>query len=73
MSIGSERVGVTYNPSGSSKVDEVKAVTATLIDSMQPLVDLGGGAGRCAAIAQTKYEEAGMWAVKAITKPKKEA
>jgi hypothetical protein len=33
------------------------------------VVDIGDEAGRCAAIAQTKFEEAAMWAVKAITKP----
>jgi hypothetical protein len=69
MSKGEYRVGVTFNPSGNERVDLVKAAVAELIDTLQPIVDFGGEAGRCAAIAQTKFEEAAMWAVKAITKP----
>jgi hypothetical protein len=67
---GEHRVGIDFNPSGNPEVDQVKGVVAALIDNIQPIVDTGGAAGRCAAIAQTKYEEAAMWAVKAITKPR---
>lgn len=70
MTKGEYRVGTSFNPGGSSQVDGVKQITAGLIDEMQPIVDLGGEAGRCAALAQTAYEQAAMWAVKAITKPK---
>lgn len=70
MTKGANRVGMSFNPSGNAEVDEVKSTVASLIDGMQDIVDLGGEAGRCAAIAQTKFEEAAMWAVKAITKPK---
>ena len=66
---GEYRVGVSFNPSGNELVDYTKAITAGLIDGLQPVADTPGEAGRCAAIAQTKYEEAAMWAVKAITKP----
>lgn len=69
MGKGDYRVGVEFNPSGSAHVDTVKRMTAVLIDGLQLLVDEGDEAGRCAAIAQTKFEEAAMWAVKAITKP----
>ena len=72
MTKGEYRVGIGFNPGGHSQVDGIKHITAGLIDEMQPLVDLGGEAGRCAAVAQTKYEEAAMWAVKAVTKPKED-
>jgi len=70
MTKGQYRVGASFNPSNNPEVDSAKFRTAELIDSLQPIVDTGGEAARCAAIAQTKYEEAAMWAVKAITKPK---
>ena len=64
---GGDRTRVAFNPSGKVEVDTVKRQTAELIDSLQIIVDHGDEAGRCAAIAQTKYEEASMWAVKAHT------
>lgn len=69
MTKGEYRVGCSFNPSGKSQVDGVKQITAGLIDEMLPLVERGGEVARCAALAMTKYEEACMWAVKAITKP----
>ncbi len=57
-----------------SQVDQmvkVNRLTAELIDLLQDIKDLGLEAGRCAAIAMTKFEEAAMWANKAITKPRK--
>ena len=72
MTKGEFRLGIAFNPSGSTQVDGVKQITAGLIDEMQPIVDKGGEAGRCAALAQTQYEQAAMWAVKAITKPTEE-
>jgi len=65
---GQYRVGVSFNPSNHPVVQDVKVAVASLVDLLQPLVDLGDEAGRCAAIAQTKLEEACMWAVKGITK-----
>jgi hypothetical protein len=74
MTKGEYRVGVSFNPGGHGQVDGVKQITAGLIDEMQEILDAGHNseASRCAAIAQTKYEEAAMWAVKAITKPEPE-
>lgn len=69
MSKGAFRVGVEFNPSNSHEINTVKQNTAVLIDMVEPIRENGGEAGRCAAIAQTKFEEAAMWAVKAITKP----
>lgn len=69
MATGEERVGIAFNPSGNQEVDQVKGATAALIDNLQGIVDHGDEAGRCAALAQDRYEAACMWAVKAITKP----
>ena len=67
MSIGEERVRVNFNVAGSSEVDEVKLTTAALIDGMEELKHNAPEAARCAALAQTHYEVAAMWAVKALT------
>lgn len=70
---GEWRVGIDFNPSGVEAVDEIKKTTASLIDMMEEIasnrVDPGA---RCAALAMTAYEEAAMWAVKAITKKAKQ-
>lgn len=66
---GEYRVGVSFNPSSSSAVDEIKRKTAELIDLMMALTRNRGAVGtREAAIAATAYEDAAMWAVKAVTK-----
>ena len=67
-SIGEERVGLDFNPSGNQEVTATKVAMAHEIDNLQRIVDHGGEAGRAAAIAQTKIEGACMWTVKAITK-----
>jgi hypothetical protein len=62
--IGEARVRVTFNPSGDSVVDRIKQETARLIDICEGLKPLDA---RLASLAQTAYEEAAMWAVKAAT------
>lgn len=64
MSEGEYRVGVDFNPSKDPDVDDIKTLTACLID----LIEKSGKYGRCTALAMTAYEEAAMWAVKSITK-----
>ena len=64
MTIGEDRVRVTFNPAANSAVDQIKQKTAELIDMCE---GLKGYDGRLAALAQTAYEEAAMWAVKAAT------
>ena len=64
---GDKRVGRDFNPSGKMDVDAIKQDTASIIDRLE-LVEGDGETMRCVAIAQTKYEEAAMWAVKAMTK-----
>jgi hypothetical protein len=68
-------VGVNFNPSNNPLVDKVKTLTAELIDLMdcEEIKNLNMGnheIGRLKDIAVERYEEAAMWAVKAITKSK---
>lgn len=63
-SIGELRVRADFNVSGKSIVDEIKAKSAELINICETLKERDG---RLASIAQTSYEEAAMWAVKAAT------
>ena len=64
MSIGQDRVRYNFNPSNNGVVDDIKRKTAELIDMCERLKDQDG---RLGALAQTAYEEAAMWAVKAAT------
>ncbi len=64
MSIGEDRVRVQFNPSSINTVDIIKQKSAELIDICEALKVHDG---RLAALAQTAYEEAAMWAVKAAT------
>jgi hypothetical protein len=63
-SIGAFRVRESFNPSGNEMVDKIKRYSADLIDLCE---DLKAKDARLAALAQTAYEEAAMWAVKAAT------
>jgi len=67
-SLGAARVRESFNPSDSSLVDKVKRFTADLIDLCEEHKGLDP---RLAALAQTAYEEAAMWAVKLVTTEKK--
>ena len=66
MSIGTDRVRLGFNPGGDSMVDRIKKKTADLIDLCEELKDKDP---RLAALAQSRFEEAAMWAVKAATTP----
>lgn len=66
--IGETRVRTTFNPSANGDVDVIKQRTEELINLCDHMKD--GAAGekiRLIALAQTSYEEAAMWAVKAAT------
>jgi hypothetical protein len=63
-SIGARRVRESFNPSKDNVVDKIKRYTADLIDICEELKPLDA---RLASLAQTAYEEAAMWAVKAAT------
>ncbi len=66
-SVGAHRVRESFNPSGDDMVNKIKRYTADLIDLCEELKPLEP---RLAALAQTSYEEAAMWAVKAATTKK---
>ena len=70
--IGENRVRMTFNPSASSDVDIIKQRSAELINLCDHLKGDGkstiaGEKIRLISLAQTAYEEAAMWAVKAAT------
>jgi hypothetical protein len=64
-SIGEQRVRTEFNPSADSLVDQIKQKSAELINICEDLKKLRDA--RLASLAQTAYEEAAMWAVKAAT------
>lgn len=64
LSIGEQRVRTQFNPSADSTVDMIKQKSAELINLCETLKDKDP---RLASLAQTAYEEAAMWAVKAAT------
>jgi hypothetical protein len=64
MSLGANRVRETFNPGQDEMVVKIKRYTADLIDLCEELKHKDG---RLASLAQTSYEEAAMWAVKAAT------
>jgi hypothetical protein len=64
MTIGEDRVRTSFNPAKDTLVDQIKQRSAVLIDTCELLKERDP---RLAALAQTAYEEAAMWAVKAAT------
>jgi hypothetical protein len=64
MSLGEDRVRVKFNPSDDSVVNQIKQRSAELIDLCETLKAKDP---RLAALAQTHYEDAAMWAVKLAT------
>ncbi len=64
MTLGENRVRMTFNPGQNWVVARIKQDTAVLIDFCESLKEKDP---RLAALAQTAYEEAAMWAVKAAT------
>lgn len=64
QTIGEQRVRTTFNPSANNDVEIIKNKSAELIDLCEKLKNKDP---RLASLAQTSYEEAAMWAVKAAT------
>ena len=62
--LGEKRVRALFNPSENTVVADIKRQTAALIDLVEGLKNLDP---RLAALAQTHYEDAAMWAVKLAT------
>ena len=70
MSLGEDRVRVKFNPSDNTDVSQIKQKAAELIDLCEKLKHNGSRDGehqRLWALAQTHFEDAAMWAVKAAT------
>lgn len=65
QTLGEQRVRANFNPGADNLVAEIKEHTAELIDLCEN--KLKSKDPRLAALAQTAYEEAAMWAVKAAT------
>lgn len=64
LTVGEQRVRVQFNPSANGIVDAIKQKSAELINLCE---ELKSKDGRLSSLAQTSYEEAAMWAVKAAT------
>ncbi len=62
--LGEARVRTDFNVTGASIIDEIKQKSAELINICETLKEKDG---RLASLAQTAYEDAAMWAVKAAT------
>lgn len=64
QTLGQKRVRTSFNPSTENMVDVIKQKTAELIDLCEEIRDKDP---RLVSLAQTHYEDAAMWAVKAAT------
>lgn len=62
--LGEQRVRTEFNPSQVGTVDQLKQKTAELINICEELKTKDA---RLASLAQTSFEEAAMWSVKAAT------
>lgn len=62
--IGEQRIRTEFNPSADGIVDQIKQKSAELINLCE---ELKSKDARLASLAQTDYENAAMWAVKAAT------
>jgi len=72
MSLGEDRVRIKFNPSADDAVSQIKQQSAKLIDLCATLPKPEDEKARSeffrlVALAQTHYETAAMWAVKAAT------
>lgn len=62
--LGEARVRTEFNVTNNSTIDLIKQKSAELINICETLKEKDG---RLASLAQTSFEEAAMWAVKAAT------
>jgi len=72
MTIGEDRVRIKFNPSADGLVDQIKQKSAELINLCEEsrsngAVSPSAESNRLWSLAQTHYEDAAMWAVKAAT------
>lgn len=66
---GEKAVGITFNPSGDEKVQQIKQLSANLIDLLNDLriETQDKEVARMLSVAITEAQTAQMWAVKAVT------
>jgi len=67
ISFGQERIRTDFNPSGNELIAKIKSDTAALIDLLHQADEVNDFDGRLLSLAYTSYEQAAMWAVKAVT------
>ncbi|MCT4079307.1 hypothetical protein HZP84_04075 [Elizabethkingia anophelis] len=72
QTLGEKRVRIEFNPSNSGNVNALKTKAAESINILEdfkndPRNEVDGEKVRLIATAQTKFEEAALWAVKAVT------
>ena len=66
--LGESRVRLDFNSNQNPDVEKLKRLTAQLIDACEALkTEMPSEKSRLISLAQTAYEEAAMWAVKAAT------
>jgi hypothetical protein len=66
QTLGQKRVKAEFNPAKNDLVDQLKNKSAELIDLCESIRGEGSGEKqRLISLAQTSFEEAAMWAVKA--------
>lgn len=68
MTLGQERVGVSFNPSNNPTIDSIKHQAAGLIDAINDIPTDNPEAARLKALAMTAIEDGAMWGVKAAVK-----
>jgi hypothetical protein len=66
ITLGETRVRVSFNPNENKEVAHIKGEVAKLIDFVETHKAKDP---RLAALAQTHFEDAAMWAVKLVTTP----
>ncbi len=69
LSFGEKSVGLSFNPGGNPKVEQIKREFAQSIDTLNDLRNATDSdeVKRMLSIAITEVQTAQMWAVKAVT------
>lgn len=69
LTFGEKAVGVSFNPGGDVRVDNIKRQSAALIDGLnhERNVATDSEVKRMLSVAITELQTAQMWAVKAVT------
>lgn len=69
LTYGQKAVGLTFNPGGHEKVNQIKAECAKIIDTLNDARNEteDGEVKRMLSVAITELQTAQMWGVKAVT------